>query len=194
MEKNYETETDIFVFIKTDFPSAFLLNGIFCEKADGFEYSAKAPLYVTVLPLEAHLLPYTVKLVNGKALSNEKLCASFMRGDKLMVKLFERYNYMYSATKNDERVGATIPERLFNAVKQKNYSNARKFLSEGLSSSVDDNGLDAFFDCYTAIVKDEFEKDILGNASKYYLITANSEGVAFKFDIKDGLVDNIVES
>jgi len=83
------------IFIKTDFKCVFLLNGTFSEKADGFLYPKKEPLYITVLPLNAYLLPYTVKLLGAKTLENESLCASFSRGDKTYIKLIPRYNNIY---------------------------------------------------------------------------------------------------
>jgi len=183
---------EMLIHIKTDFASVFLLNGAFAENADGFSYGDGEPLYVTVLPLSAHLLPYTVKIAANKPLTNEKLCACFSTDGRLFVKLYPRYNYIYSPHKKDGAAETSAPERLFNLVKQKSYAAARKLLSDDLSRSVDDAGLDAFFADYTAMIKDDYGKPA-ESKNGYYLITAEGKGTLFRFETADGLIDNIVE-
>jgi len=182
------------IHIKTDFKCVFLLNGTFSEKADGFLYPAADPLYITVLPLSAHLLPYTVKLLKGKAIENESLCAAFTKSDNTYVKLLPRYNYIYTAKEPQVlSAGAGIPERLFAAVKNKNLPLAKKYLSENLLQTIDDNALEAFFADYTAILKDEFSRGIsYDNSEAYFLIDKDAKGILFTFEVFDGLVDNIV--
>jgi len=183
------------ITIKPDFACVFLLNGAFAEHADGFAYGANDPLYITALPLSAHLLPYTVKIAGSRPLCNEKLCAAFTADNRLLIKLFPRYNYIYSPSKQDGAVcaGITSAERLFSAVKQKNFNAAKKYLSEGLSATIDNAGLEAFFNDYTAIVKDDFSKGS-GNFTEnsgYYLINADGKGTLFRFETAEGLIDNI---
>jgi len=184
-------------FIKTDFRCVFLLNGTFSENADGFLYSKKEPLYITVFPLNAHLLPYTIKFLGAKALENELLSNSFSFEDKTYIKLLPRYNYVYTANKvgNSTELPST-PERLFAAVKASDFDLSKKYLSQNLLSTIDDNGLEAFFEGYTAIVKDDF-KSKNKNAQQsmgedYFLINDKNEGTKCSFEIFDGLVDNIV--
>ena len=179
------------VHIKTDFASVFLLNGTFTESADRFSYGTHEPLYITVLPLSAHLLPYTVKIAANKPLSNENLCAVFTVESRLYLKLFPRYNYIYTPVKKEDAATVRLAERLFHAVKQKNYAAARKLLSQTLTESIDDDGLYAFFNDYTAIVKDDFSK--VSNPDAYYLIGADGVGSLFYFETAEGLIDNIVE-
>ena len=183
---------EISVHIKPDFAAVFLLNGAFAESADGFLYGDGEPLYITALPLSAHLLPYTVKIAANKPLSNEKLCAVFRTDGRLFIKLFPRYNYIYTPAKHDETAAASLPERLFRYVKQQNFPFARKLLSVSLSESIGDGALTAFFADYTAMVRDDFSKPARQNA--YYLITADGKGTLFSFETADGLIDNIIEN
>ncbi len=179
------------ICIRTDFPCVFLLNGTFAESAESFSYPGGEPIYITVLPLAAHLLPYTVKLAANKPLSNEKLCAAFSARGKLCVKLFPRYNYIYS-TERVEEAAVTAPERMFRAVKQKNFSAARKVLTETLSSSVNDETLTEFFDGYAQIIKDDFSRP--KNSGAYFLVNADGKGASFIFELNEGLIDNIIEN
>jgi len=193
------------IHINTDFPSVFLLNGTFSEKADSFSYPANEPLYITVLPLEAHLLPYTVKMLGAKSLYNSNLVASFSFEDGVFAKLLPRYNYMYEhkEPKNKTKVNATVPEKLFWAVKQNDFELAKKYCTDGLLETINEDGLAGFFDGFTAIMPDEFSslKNNINNFTNqhyilgdpYYLINTNSVGALFYFELAEGLVDNIVE-
>ena len=180
------------IHIKTEFSAVYLLNGTFVESAESFSYKTGESLYITVLPLSAHLLPYTVKIVGGRALCNEKLCAVFSRKKSLFVKLLPRYNYIYTPSKDDTIMAtATAVERFFYLVKQKNPLAARKYLSEGLSATIDDSSLEDFFGDYTAIVKDDFNAVTSAEDSHFYLIDKNGQGVRFAFETISGLIDNI---
>ena len=68
-------ETIMHIF--ASFKSVYLLNGSFVEKADSFKYGASEPLYITVFPLSAHCIPFTVKILNGAALCNGHLCSVY---------------------------------------------------------------------------------------------------------------------
>jgi hypothetical protein len=174
--------------IRTDFNCVFLLNGAFSENADRFTYDAQDPLYVTVLPLSAHLLPYTVKLLGARPLCNENLCSAFRVNGQILIKLFERYNYIYTAEKI-ERAAFSSAEKLFKAVKQKNFGAARAHLTDSLSRSVNDEALIAFFSDYAQILKDDFSVPKINGA--YYLVTNDGIGVLHNFESEDGLIDNI---
>ena len=183
------------IYIKTDFNSVFLLNGTFCEKVDNFNYDCANPLYITVLPLNAHLLPYTVKVLKGKVLNNETLCACFLNNERVFIKLMPRYNYIYNSIKTETTTGNSITEKLFKAVKNNNLISARKLLTASLSDSIDDTALNAFFADYTAIIKDDFTPINLDSAaSGYYLIDSENNGTLYYFDVKDGLIDNIISN
>ena len=83
--------------IKSAFRCVYLLNGVFVEKADDFKYDAASPLYITALPLNAHHLPYTVKISGLAAQSNEHLVSVYKLPEhNCYVKLAARYNYVYS--------------------------------------------------------------------------------------------------
>ena len=58
---------NINLHIKNDFPAVYMLNGVFIESGRRIVIRRDEVTYVTVLPLSAALLPYTVKLAGGKA-------------------------------------------------------------------------------------------------------------------------------
>ena len=191
------------IFIKTDFGCVFFLNGAFAESANGFNYPADTPIYITVMPLEAHLLPYTIKMLEATALNNQNLVASFLFEDKIFIKMMPRYNYIYEnsgAIKAGATASASVAEKLFWAVKQQDFVLAKSLCTEGLLNTIDEGGLSAFFEPFTAILKDEFgieklEKDILNNyalGEPYYLIDNNHNATILYFELQDKLIDNIV--
>ena len=117
------------ITIKTEFESVFLLNGVFSECLKPFLYPINEALYITVLPLEAQLLPYTIKTIGAKALCNPSLAqfdfdprshkmvsnladsaaAKRARGlapgfdtfynNNITITLLPRYNYIYDLNK-----------------------------------------------------------------------------------------------
>lgn len=178
------------VHIKTDFPCVFLLNGTFTEQADSFNYNTANPIYVTTLPLEAHLLSYTVKIAGSKPLYNENLCSVFCDGDHMYIKLAKRSSYIYSSVKHNTATTATA-EEFFNRIKKGQLQGARALLSSELSNSVDDASLQAFFDGYTAIIKNEYSKN--PHSNEFYLIDNLGNGTKFVFSLKDNLIDDITE-
>lgn len=181
------------VHIKSEFPCMYMLNGNFTEKADSFNYNTDNPIYITAFPLQAHLLPYTVKIVGGKPLYNAQLCSSFAPEGHLYIKLKPRYNYVYSVQAekdNIEHFGCA--ENFFNAVKRGDINFARTLLSADLNESVDDESLQSFFDDYTAIFKNDFGNKTAKN--EYFLIEKGGNGIAFNFEIENGLINNISEN
>ena len=101
------------------FECVTLINGAFNERPAALSYPSASPLYITLLPLRAILLPYTVRLIGGKVASNAELARSFEAGaDRYIITFDERHNYVYSP-----RTPVTHPltdpaERFFRAVKE----------------------------------------------------------------------------
>jgi len=187
---DHENQTTI--HISTDFSTVYLLNGTFSENADSFLYPAATPLYITVLPLSAHLLPYTVKTLGAKCLENENLCAAFSADGAIHIKLLPRYNYIYTAQKQGITANASIPEKFFYAVKQNNLDLAKKYMSIGLTETIDNESLTAFFNDYTAIIKSTNQsKNPHQQGEGFYLINEERQGTLFNFEMFDGLIDNI---
>jgi len=182
------------ISVKTDFACVYLLNGVFSENATSFSYSLEEVLYITVLPLSAHLLPYTVKLLQGKVLENTNLCDSFIVDNNNFIKLKPRYSYMYSASNVDATsIESSVAEKLFNAVKQKDFETAKKCLSKNLLQTIDNQALEDFFVGYKSIIKDEFSNAMRQkHAQHYYLINDQNIGEAYSFDIKNDFIENII--
>jgi len=176
------------------FESVFLINGRLSE-GGVVSYLDNEVVYVTVLPLEAFMMSYTVKLVGAKIKSNEDLAACYDLGDgNFYLKLLSRYNYVYavgdkSMDKEGEKRKAAlgIVEQFFKAVTKGRINLARECLSEDLSRSIEDEDLSAFFDGYSDLVKSE------KRSGEYYLIGKGGKSTLFYFDIDGGVIDNIVE-
>lgn len=185
---------NINLHIKNDFPAVYMLNGVFIESGRRIVIRRDEVTYVTVLPLSAALLPYTVKLAGGKARCNEELCRVFtLTENDLVLRLSPRYNYVYSPEPQNsavERSSALVP-RFFAAVVSKDLQNARKFLTQGLASTIDDASLTAFFSDYDDIIANDGYVPAAPNS--YFLIDKEGKAALFTFSLKDNLIDDITE-
>lgn len=174
----------------SDADCVYLINGAFNDSPKEINYPSDSPLYVTLLPLKANLLPYTVKIVGGKVTTNTELCESCELSPVHFVLRFkERHNYVYTAgTAGDFLPGKSLPAKLFAKIKDGDIENARSLMTKELSSSIDDESLLGFFEPYNAVIENKF-KDLNGS---YYLINSQTKkGEAFYFSLKNGLIDNI---
>ena len=180
---------DITYYIEADFDCAFLINGVFREKGGLLGYPAKSPLYVTALPLNAALLPYTAKIVSGAVIGNENLVGCYSAADtKIIVKLKERHNYVYSpvaSVTSAKPVGAAYD--LFRAVKKGDLGGARALITQSLGGTIDNDGLIAFFAPYTEILPNRFAE--IG--ANYLLARTDKKCEAFNFAFSGNLIDNI---
>ncbi len=175
-----------------EFDCVYLINGAFNEKARVITYPAASPLYVTVLPLKALLLPYTVKLAGGKVLSNAELAVSYEVADgHFAVRLAERHNYVYSPAcvqSLNPRGGREC--RFYRAVKAGDFAAARKMMTAELSESASDDDLAEFFAPYADIIENRFA-DLSGG---FFLINKNtSRGEAFDFVLSGDKISDIRE-
>lgn len=180
---------DIVYYIEADFDCAFLINGAFREQAGLFKYPASSPLYVTVLPLSAVLLPYTVKVVGGRTVGNENIAGCYAAGSsRYILKLKARHNYVYSPVAPVSTThGKGAAHDLFIAVKSGDTSAARALMTGSLSASIDNESLLAFFSAYSDIIANRFS-DIGAN---YLLVAGDKKCEAFNFAFSGNLIDNI---
>ena len=170
--------------VTAGFETVYLINGAFAENPV-FRFDPDEVLYITVLPLSAHLLPYTVKIVSGTVRSNRELAVCARLGGGYFVRFMPRYAYMYGAGRQAQADGGgSVPARFFALVKEGRLPEARALMTKELSSSVTDADLSAFFDGYTAAIE---------NAGKVYLLDENSVGTEYRFALSASLIDNIEE-
>lgn len=169
--------------------SVLLLNGSFVQSAAAVRYDSREPLFVTVLPLEAQYLPYTVEFVGGNAVTNTSLavCRDMGEGHKY-IELLPRSAYVYSASESRRAPASqSLPSQLLEFLRAGNIAAARSLLTPSLGESVSDEGLVAFFEGVEAIRENVF------TAGGGYLLI-KSDGTAPRCDItvKHGLIENIV--
>lgn len=165
------------------FDAVYLINGSFVENGKVTVRSDEVT-YVTVLPLSAVLLPYTVRLYGDRISSNEDLCHVVKKTpNELVISLRPRYNYVYTPTE-----GFTPPRsfigKFFKYVKCGSFGAARTHLTAALSADVTDEGLAAFFDGYDELIEGENGECFLSGKGK----TAT-----LKFSLVGSKIDDVVE-
>ncbi len=171
--------------IKTDYDAVFTINGSFTEGRKTLSLSDDEIYYITVFPLNAALLPYTVKLANGFVASNDELArVCELSPSQRILKLSPRYAFVYASGGEKQIKEASLPLRFFNAVKDGKLSEARSFLTTDLSSSVSLDALSSFFDGFY---------DLIENDGKFYLVDGNGKAAKYRFIIKDNLIDDVSE-
>lgn len=184
---------DIFYHFDCTFPAVFTVNGVFFESLNRLKSGAADSLYVTVLPLDALYLPYTVKLGSGGVFANSALCTVYqLKKDRYYVKLLPRFNYVYSPIRHNRTDSESKVKKLFDSVKQGDTVSARTLLSEELSASVDDKSLIEFFDGYKDVVENNGYINAPGES---FFLIPDGAGAAtlFKVEYKNSLIDNIAE-
>lgn len=179
------------MYVKSDFEAVYLINGVFTEGTGKIAVDDEEVYFVTVLPLSAAFLPYTVKLTAMKVRSNPELARLYAlpSGDALL-RLLPRYAYVYSPAPRPFPEQSALPvPAFFRAVKTGDFTEARRYLTAGLSSAADDETLAAFFDGYTEIFPDpENAPDV------FYLAGDDGTAAGFRFRIRSGLIDDVTES
>lgn len=170
------------------FEAVYMINGAFYEGGT-IKYCDNTVVYITVLPLDALLLPYTVKLLGARVTSNRALCRAYRLGqNEYCLKFKKRYNFVYSP-QNDEtpEPPSSTVEKFFRLIKEDKTAEARALMSRELSDSIDNASLKAFFDGYEDITEDKRRSD------SFYLIDDKDCGFRYRFAVKNGLIDDIVE-
>ena len=185
---------DVFYFFECDFPSVYLVNGVFFDTLSRLKSDSGDSLYITVLPLDAVYLPYTVRIGGGQIYANSSLTVIYrLRRDRCLVRFLPRFNYVYSPVKHEppKKNGSAVT-RLFDALKERDTAAARALLTPELSASVDDNSLLEFFDGYAYIV--ENNGYVPSAPGSFFLVPDGDETASlFKAEYRGGLIDNIGE-
>lgn len=185
---------DLTLHIRASFNAVYLINGKFFETATRLVTRADEVAYITVLPLSAALLPYTVLLSGGKVRSNPDLArAATLPTGGTLVLLSPRYGYVYSPAPfpRPEKPPEGIAATLFSLVRRGELSSARALLSRDLSAAVDDEALGAFFDEYDEILS---PSGLLPAPRDCWLMVGKDGRAAlFRFAVRDGLISDITE-
>lgn len=182
-------------FFECEFPAVFLVNGVFFPSLTRLKAEPNDSLYITVLPLDAVYLPYTVRIGGGAVYANAALTVFYrLKGERYLVRLLPRFNYVYTPVRHDgPKTDESKVKKLFDAISRRDVSSARALLTPELSASVDDNSLLAFFDGYCDLV--ENNGYVTGVANSFFLIpTSDGEAALFRAEYKNGLIDNIDET
>ncbi len=145
----------VYHIVNTD--SVLLLNGGFVQSAPVVRYDSDEPLYITVLPLSAVYIPYTVSLLGGTPRANAPLVLSASLGDgHYYAELLPRHAYVYSPVQTQQKAPANLPERLLSFVQNQNFDAARALLTPSLSDSLSNDALADFFENVCAIRENKF--------------------------------------
>jgi len=183
---------NITLHFSAEFETCYLANGLFAESAEKISYPKDEAIYITVLPLSAVHLPYTVKLIGGFAVTNKNLCKTFiLPRSNYVVKLMPRFNYVYSPSSDaSHSIESNLVSRFFTFIKSKDWGNARQVMTEDLSSSLTDNALMNFFEEYTDIIENKY---LSSESHVYFFANEDSSCIPYRFSLIDGLIDNIQE-
>lgn len=186
---------EIFYHFDCSYPSVYLINGVFFESVSKLKSEQGDSLYITVLPLDAVYLPYTVRLGGGEVFANSALTVVYkLRNNRFYVRFLPRFNYVYSPVRHEpKKRGGGAVRRLFEAVKEGETAKARAILTPALSASIDDNSLLKFFDGYRDLV--ENDGYVIGEPDTFFLIPDDDGETAsfFRAQFKSGLIDDITE-
>ncbi|MCH5164721.1 MAG: hypothetical protein J1F36_06880 [Clostridiales bacterium] len=167
---------DITITLLPETDSVYLLSGRFFE-GEVFTTTTETVIYLTVLPLDARFVPYTVKLIGAGCDSELALCCKLSENE-YAIRLGRRF-FVYSSQHSN------VPEdkcvQFFYYVKGKHFDFARELLSAGLSG-LSDGELTAFLSDYT---------DLIRVKDKYYAVDKKGVGHLCVFEYKDGKIDNI---
>ncbi len=180
------------VYIKSEFETAYLVNGVFGESIPPFETDPDSVFYITLLPLKAALLPYTVKITGGIPQNNRDLAIVYSLPKGINEITFKpRLNYVYSpqgvALRNTSKdYGQNTAARCFFLIKSGDFNEARKYMSGSLKSLKDEE-LKKYFEGYVDAMHNSYYGDY-----KNSLILVDNNGCGHLFDIAftDGLIDN----
>ena len=170
---------DINIMLLPEVECVYLIDGRFFE-GDLITTSPENVVYLTVLPLDARFMPYTIKLMGHKAVNSDALALSCKLGERsYALRLSKRY-FIYSQEHKNEPDDLFC--KFFYYVKGKHFGFAFDMLSKGLSSGLNDAELEAFLNDYIELIKVRDE---------YFAVDKKGVGHKCIFAIKDGKIDNI---
>lgn len=171
---------EINILLLPEIDSVYMINGNFSE-VDKFSIASDAIVYVTVLPLDAMYMPYTVKLLGAKPKSNDDLAISCKISEReYAIKLGKRFASVYN--KGHSVLPEDICKRFFYSVKGGHFGIATSMMTNELGANLNEANLTAFFLDFTELI-------LVKNS--YYLVDKTGVGHQCRFYIKDGKIDNI---
>lgn len=173
------------VLLKPSFRAVYLINGAFTD-GEAITLSGDRVTYITVLPLCAALLPYTVKLCGLRADCNGSLVRVIRLSEcEAAIRFAPRYGYVYDCAPSPpkEREDDCVV-RFFSQVKRGEYADARKNLAPDLSATVTDEALGSFLAEYD---------DVFCGDDGYYLVKSDGEATPFEFSLSGGLIGDVAE-
>lgn len=174
-----------FVTLKTEYPAVFTVNGSFTEAKRALSLRRDEVYFITVFPLEASLLPYTVKITNMRVCNNSNLAVLCqLNKNEYLLRLQPRYGYVFAPSTNKQTDDDDIAVRFFRLIKGDELATARTLLSETLSKSISDGALSDFFDGFD---------DIYFDGKEYFLIDTSGKSHRYSFEIKHNLIDDVSE-
>ncbi|MBD5130977.1 MAG: hypothetical protein HDT28_00040 [Clostridiales bacterium] len=175
--------------IQTDFDCVFNINGEFVERCDSLQMQEYDVVYVTVLPLNAGMLPYTVKLVATESLKTPLACGIRLSPEHYLLLLAPHYPVVYGCAPNKTPTAPISPiTRLFSLIKNCEENSAYAMLTDNLKRDIDKKTLIGFFDGYERIAECSWKND-----GEFYLIDKNGNAKLHSYTVKDGFIDDIVE-
>lgn len=179
---------EIRLTLNSAFESVYLVNGKLVEGGE-ILYGDSEVVYITVLPLDATLLPYTVKLVGAALKCNAALCKCYNLGsNKFHLKLLPRHNFVYGVSRPDAAPDGGLPEKFFSVLKAGKVNVAREYLTADLSDSIDDASLQAFFEGFVDILPADKQSGL------YFLARENGAASMYRFILRGTLIENIAEA
>lgn len=170
---------DINITLLPQFESVFLLSGTFFEGGT-FVTSEDNVVYITVLPLDPAVLPYTVKIVGASVARGRQLAVPCKVAENEYFIKLERRMDVYSPT--HQNVPEDTVEQFFYYVKGKHFGFAMEMLSVGLRSTLGEQDLWAFFEGFT---------DLIRTNHGYYAVDGSGLGHRCEFSLVGDKIDDI---
>lgn len=176
--------------IQSDFDCIYLINGELAERADSVTMSEYDVAYITVLPLDVSLLPYTVKIVNADNINNGLAIGIRLSSEHYLLSLAPRRPVIYRTDASAPvACGPSRISRLFFNIKSGNIAAAYAMLSDSLKAALDKKTLEAFFNGYERLVECTWEK----SGNKFYLITPSGVAKLHTYSVQNEFIDDITE-
>lgn len=168
------------------FDCALLVNGAFFEPRSPLELGEYDVLYVTALPTDCALLPYTVKLVGAQPVHTELALGLRLSDGLYVLELAPRRPVLYSFAPPPPP--ATPIARLFAAVKAGELDRAFSMLTDRLKADIDRATLAQFFARYSRLVECSWDPA----SHIFYLVDNNGNAVKHNFTLVNDLIDDLL--
>lgn len=170
---------DINITLIPECDSVFLINDRLMDEVS-FYTNENTVTYVTILPLNAVFLPYTVKLVGSAIVSNQSLALSCKISENEYALRLGNRQHVYSPL--HVSLSDDVCIRFFYLVKGKHLSFASELMSDSLKAGLGDSELTTFFDAFS---------DMINYKGRYYAVDKQGVGHYCAFCIADGKIDDV---